>query len=91
MEDVRNDGASSGSCSSKQKVEGFNVVAVWRHEEAMEELGECSERLRGGGDTVAIGRAGQRALGMTVRVPGATYQGRMLRDECGGQEAMVWE
>ena len=27
-EDVRNDGASSRSCSSTQKVEGFNVVAV---------------------------------------------------------------
>ena len=37
-EDVRNDGASGGSCSSRQKVEGFNVVAVWKHEEAMEKL-----------------------------------------------------
>ena len=37
-DDVRNDGASSGSCSSRQKVEGFNVVAVWKHEEAMEKL-----------------------------------------------------
>ena len=27
-EDVRNDGVSSRSCSSTQKVEGFNVVAV---------------------------------------------------------------
>jgi hypothetical protein len=37
-EDVRNDGASGGSCSSRQKVEGFNVVAVWKHEETMEKL-----------------------------------------------------
>ena len=36
--DVRIDGASSRSCSSTQKVEGFNVVAVWKHEEAMEKL-----------------------------------------------------
>jgi hypothetical protein len=37
-EDIRNDDASGGSCSSRQKAEGFNVVAVWKHEEAMEEL-----------------------------------------------------
>ena len=41
-EDVINDGASSGSWSSRQKAEGLNVVAVWKHEEAMEELrGVC--------------------------------------------------
>ena len=42
-EDVRNDGASSRSCSPRQKVEGFNVVAVWKHEEAMEEPREYAE------------------------------------------------
>ena len=48
---VRNDGASGGSCSSRQKVDEFNVVAVWKYEEATEKPREYVA-VRNGGNRV---------------------------------------
>ena len=50
-EDVRNDGASSGSCLSKQKVDGVKRRAVWKHEEATEKPREYAA-VRNGGNRV---------------------------------------
>ena len=50
-EDVRNDGASSGSCSSRQKVDGVKRRAVWKHEEATEKPREYAA-VRNGGNRV---------------------------------------
>ena len=56
-EDVRNDGASSRSGSVRQKVGRITrrAVHVWKHEEAMEKLGEYAAVRNGGSRVGRIG------------------------------------
>ena len=59
MGGVINDGVSSGSCSPRQKVDGFNVAAVWKHEETTEKPREYAECGMAGTELAGHGRGPQ--------------------------------